>query len=494
MNIVSHPLAEYDNFDLQPIAGKWRRGSSQKLLTDIDPFTGKTLVEIPMATVGDLDAAYSGVEAATKSWANALPSQRASVLRKAAQIFELRKDEIVSWLVRESGSTFIKASFEWQSALAVLYEAATLPSRMSGLILATDIPDKESRVYRQALGVIGVISPWNFPLHLTVRSVAPALAVGNTVVVKPASETPVTGGLLLAKVLYEAGLPEEVLSVVVGAGSEIGDYFVEHRVPKLISFTGSTEVGRRIGQLAAGGEHLKRVALELGGNSPFVVLDDADVDLAVKAAVVGKFLHQGQICMAVNRIIVDTSVYDRFAEQFIDAVRRLRTGDPSKAETVIGPIINRHQLNSLITKIAHAKEEGATQVLAGEPQGLVLPPQVFVDVTPEMSIAQEESFGPLAPIIRARNEEDALAIANNTQYGLSAAVFTSNIERGNRFAQQIVAGMTHVNDIPVQDQANAPFGGELNSGLGRFGGRWALEEFTRVHWISIQHHPRIYPF
>jgi aldehyde dehydrogenase (NAD+) len=484
----------YDRFELQPIGTALRHGSSQRTLKDLDPFTGDTLVEIPMATAQDLDEAYSSAEAAATSWANASPSARASVMRKAGEILEQRKEEVISWLIHESGSTLIKATFEWQNAQEHLFEAATLPSRAHGQILTTDVPNKESRAYRQPLGVVGVISPWNFPLVLTVRSVAPALAVGNAVVVKPASDTPVTGGLLLARVLEEAGLPKGVLSVVIGAGSEIGDYFVEHKVPKLISFTGSTEIGQRIGALATGGRYLKRVALELGGNAPFVVLDDADIDLAVKAAVVGKFLHQGQICMAINRIIVDEPLYDSFCERFIDAVRRLPYGDPSKAETAVGPVINRKQLETLVSQIATAKTEGAKLVLSGDPQGLVLPPHVFTGVTPEMSLAQEESFGPLAPIIQAHGEEDALAIANDTQYGLSAAVFTSDLERGNRFAQKIDAGMTHVNDIPVQIDVNAPFGGEKNSGLGRFGGEWAIEEFTRMHWITIQHQPRQYPF
>jgi aldehyde dehydrogenase (NAD+) len=462
-------------------------------LKDTDPFNGKTLVEIPLATAADVDEAYAVAAQAQKSWANTPPSLRAALLRKTAAIFDARKDEIISWLVRESGSTLIKASIEWMMTQAELYHAATLPPRVSGLILPSDTPFKENRVYRQPLGVVGVISPWNFPLVITARSLAPALAVGNAVVLKPASDTPVTGGLLLAKVFEEAGLPEGLLSVLVGAGSEIGDHFVDHKVPRLISFTGSTEVGLRVGGRAAGGKYLKRVALELGGNSPFVVLDDADVDLAVKSAIFGKFLHQGEICMATNRIIVDTTIYDQFVEKFVAAASRLSCGDPSKGENVIGPIINRSQLDSLTALIAKGKAEGAKLVLGGEPQGNVLPPHVFADVTPDMSIARKEAFGPLAPIIRARDEEDALRIANDTEYGLSSAVFTSNLERGNQFAQRIEAGMTHVNDSTVEYEVITPFGGEKNSGLGRFEGEWILDEFTRTHWISIQHKSLPYP-
>jgi acyl-CoA reductase-like NAD-dependent aldehyde dehydrogenase len=276
------------------------------------------------------------------------------------------------------------------------------------MTLASNVPGKENRVYRKPLGVVGVISPWNFPLHLSQRSIAPALALGNAVVVKPASDTPVTGGLLLAKIFEEAGLPEGLLSVVVGAGSEIGDAFVEHRVPRLISFTGSTQVGRGIGRIASGGEHIKKVSLELGGNSPFVVLDDADIEQAVNAAAMGKFLHQGQICMAVNRIIVAESRYDAFVERFVEKVKGLQVGDPDDMATVVGPVINAKQREGLEEKIATAKREGATVLLEGEIQGQLVPPHVFGDVTAEMEISREEIFGPLVGIQKARDEAHAL--------------------------------------------------------------------------------------
>jgi aldehyde dehydrogenase (NAD+) len=342
--------------------------------------------------------------------------------------------------------------------------------------------------------VVGVISPWNFPLHLTQRSVAPALALGNAVVIKPASDTPVTGGLLAARIFEEAGVPAGVISVLVGSGAEIGDAFVEHPVPKFISFTGSTPVGANIGRIASGGKHLKHVALELGGNSPFVVLADADLEQAVAAAVMGKFLHQGQICMAINRIIVEDALYDRFVERYAERVKALKVGDPSEPDTVVGPIINRKQLDTLLSKVARAREEGARPVVEGDVRGQLLPPHVFADVTAEMEITREEIFGPLVGIQRARDEAHALALANDSEFGLSSAVFTADLERGARFARRIKAGMTHVNDIPVNDEAHAPFGGEKNSGLGRFNGEWAIEEFTTDHWISVQMTPRKYPF
>ncbi|WAH61414.1 aldehyde dehydrogenase family protein [Pseudomonas silvicola] len=480
---------------LLPIAGEWRAGSAASVLTVTDPYTGNTLLEVVQADRQDLNQAYVAAEQAQAAWANLGPAQRAANMLRAVQIFDERREEIIDWIIRESGSTRIKAQIEWGAARGITQESASFPARVHGRILPSNVPGKENRVYREPLGVVGVISPWNFPFHLTQRSVAPALALGNAIVIKPASDTPVTGGLLAARIFEEAGVPKGVISVVVGAGAQIGDAFVEHPVPKFISFTGSTPVGLNIGRIiASGGRYLKHVALELGGNSPFVVLADADLEQAVAAAVVGKFLHQGQICMAINRIIVEDALYDRFVELYAAKVRTLKVGNPNDADTVIGPIINRKQLDGLLSKVARAKEEGARTVVEGEPRGNLLPPHVFADVTADMEIAREEIFGPLVGIQRARDEAHALQLANDSEYGLSSAVFTKDLERGARFARQIKAGMTHVNDIPVNDEAHAPFGGEKNSGLGRFNGEWAIEEFTTDHWVSVQMRPRVYPF
>lgn len=460
----------------------------------VDPFSGETLLSLSMATREDLDEAYRAAQAAQVEWAASGPTARGDVMRRAVNIFDERKQEIVDWLIRESGSTHIKAEIEWASARAITLESMSLPGRAHGRILPSDIQSKESRVYRKPLGVVGVISPWNFPLHLSARSVSPALALGNAVVIKPASDTPITGGLLLAHIFEEAGLPAGVLSVPVGASAKIGDAFVEHPIPSFISFTGSTAVGRNIGRIANGGEHPKHVALELGGNSPFVVLADADVEAAVSAAVVGKFLHQGQICMAINRIIVEEPLLESFTKRFVERVKALPYGDPSKPETIVGPVINAKQLAALKDKISKAQQEGATLLVGGGPQGNVMPPHVFGNVTADMEIASEEIFGPLVGIQSARDAEHALELANSSEYGLSSAVFTGDVSRGVLFAQRIRAGMTHVNDMPVNDEPNAPFGGEKSSSLGRFNGDWAIEEFTTDHWIAVQHEPRRYPF
>lgn len=484
----------YCDFHLQSIAGERREGSSERTTRVTNPYDGSELLNIRLANADDLNAAFLAAEKAQADWSATPPAQRSALLQRVVAIFDTRKEEIIDWLIRESGSTRLKANVEWGAARSITQEAVSMPNRVHGMTLASNVPGKENRVYRKPLGVVGVISPWNFPLHLSQRSIAPALALGNAVVVKPASDTPVTGGLLLARIFEEAGLPKGLLSVVVGSGSEIGDAFVKHRVPRMVSFTGSTPVGRRIGGICSGGEHIKKVALELGGNSPFVVLDDADIGQAVNAAAMGKFLHQGQICMAINRIIVDARRYDDFVARFVEKVKGLRVGDPNDMETVVGPVINARQREGLEAKIATAKQEGATVLLEGEIDGQLVPPHVFGDVTPEMEISREEIFGPLVGIQKARDEAHALTLANASEYGLSSAVFTTDLARGARFAQGIKAGMTHVNDMPVNDEAHVPFGGEKNSGLGRFNGDWAIEEFTTDHWISVQHEPRSYPF
>jgi aldehyde dehydrogenase (NAD+) len=411
-------------------------------------------------------------------------------MRQAAQVMEQRKDEITGWLVRETGGTLAKAELEWSLVRSVLWEAASMPHHAEGSIMPSDIPGKESRVYRRPVGVVAVISPWNFPMQLSNRSVAPALALGNAVVLKPAGDTPVTGGMLLARIFEEAGLPPGLLSVVAGPGSEVGDALVSHPAARAVSFTGSTPVGEGIAKTAG----VKRLALELGGNGPLVVLDDADLDLAVQAAIYGSFFHQGQICMIANRLIVDASVYDDFLERFVAAATSLRVGDPSEPDTQIGPIINRKQLEGIQDKLKRAEDDGARLLLGGDPvgpNGLGLPPHVLA-ADNHVATAREEVFGPVMTVIRAADEADALRLANDTEYGLSSAVFSSDTDRAVRFAHRVDAGMTHVNDSPVNDDANTAFGGEKASGIGRFGGHWAIDEFTTQHWISVQHTPRDY--
>jgi aldehyde dehydrogenase (NAD+) len=498
MNALPRPKlvdapARYEFGDLY-IGGAWRPGSAGTTLKLVNPYNGDKLAEIPEANAEDVNDAYRVASDAQRIWGDFLPVQRADVMRRTAQIMEARRDEVVEWLIRESGSVRMKAEMEWQTVHSIVLESSTLPSRLSGQILGGDFPGKENRIYRRPVGVVAVISPWNWPMHLSTRSIMPALALGNAVVAKPANETPVTGGLLVAKILEEAGLPPGALNILVGPSKEIGDPFVLHPTPRVVSFTGSTAVGRHIGEMAISSPMIKKALLELGGNGPLLVLDDADLEQAVHLATVSKFLHQGQICMIANRIIVLERIHDEFVRRFVERVRTLKVGDPNDPQTVIGPVINQKQLNKLLGMVETAKQQGARLLLGDGASGLVLPPQVFDQVNQTMTLVGNDIFGPIAPIIRVKDEAEAIRVANDTEAGLTSAVLTGDLGRGSRVAHLIKAGMTHINDSIAIDMPTMPFGGEKNSGLGRFGTEGVIDSFTTQHWISVQLTPPQYPF
>ncbi|MDO5512530.1 aldehyde dehydrogenase family protein [Corynebacterium sp.] len=472
----------------------WVDGTSEREATTSNPFNDEPIATIRQASQADVDKAYDVAKEKQREWAELPPKDRVAVLNKAADFIEENREAIVALIQAESGSTAAKAGKEVALATGSLRESAQFPTRIKGSIHPSDTPGKTNLVFREPVGVVGVISPWNFPFTLSMRSVAPALACGNAVVLKPASDTPLVGGLLFGKIFEAAGLPQGVLNVVVGAGSEIGDYFVENEVPSLISFTGSTPVGQNVGAKAVGGKRMKKVSLELGGNAPLVVLDDADLDQALGAATLGKFLHQGQICMSVNRIIVQAPVYDEFVEKYAERVKKLTYGDQHEPTTVVGPLINDQQVESVTAKIDKAREQGAREVVSGPIEGRVVAPHVFADVTPDMELFREEIFGPVVGIIKADDEEHALELANDTEFGLSSAVYTRDLTRGVRFARRVEAGMTHVNDITVNDEAHVMFGGEKNSGLGRFNGEWAIDAFTTEHWVGVAPGEAEFPF
>ena len=474
--------------------GKWQAGTAAKPLDVASPWTGEMIARIAAAAPADVDRAFHASVGAQRAWGARLPGERTEVFLRAARVLEARRGEIVDWLVREAGSTIAKAQIEWWAVHNSIVEASALPSRVEGRILGGDYPGKESFVFRLPVGVVSVISPWNWPLHLSMRSVAPALAAGNAVVVKPAADTPITGGLLIAKIFEEAGLPAGALTILVGRSSEIGDRFVVHPVPRVLSFTGSTEVGRHVGQLALTSTLIKRTMLELGGNGPLLVTEDVDVERAAHVASVGKFLHHGQMCIAVNRIIVADAIHDAFVESFVARVRTLKRGRASDPETTVGPIINQSQLDRITRLVDGAKLEGARLLLGDPVEGLIMPPRVLDGVTQTMKIARTEIFGPVATILRAKDDSDAIRIANDTEYGLTSGVLCRDLGRAMAIAKRIEAGMTHINDIPAVDMPNMPFGGEKNSGIGRFGTRDVLDEFTTQHWISVQHAPSAYPF
>jgi acyl-CoA reductase-like NAD-dependent aldehyde dehydrogenase len=483
---------QFEEWNKQFIGGEWRIGKSQKEYTARNPYDDSELVTIRLAAEQEIDEAYKAAQKAQIEWQNINPYVRSAIINKAAEIGEKYRKMLVDILVAETGSSHLKAEAEVDFMIGDIREFARIPIRMKGEILPSVIPGKENRIYRLPVGVVGIISPFNFPLYLSIRGIAPALAAGNGVVVKPDLQTFISGGLVIAKIFEEAGIPKGLLNIVVADIAEIGDSFVEHPIPKVISFTGSTGVGRHIAELC--GKHLKRTALELGGNNVMIVLEDADIPLAASAAVFGKFLHQGQICMSLNRILVHRKVYDEFISQFAEKVEKLKVGNPSDKDVFIGPIINQRQVDKIQSLIDKSIEQGARVVKRGSVKGKLMEPVILADVRNDMAIAQNEAFGPVAAILPIESEEEAIRIANDSEYGLSGSVYTRNLEHGVEIALQIETGMVHINDQSVNTEPTMPFGGEKSSGLGRYGGEWSLEEFTTVRWVSVQKKPRIFPF
>lgn len=483
----------FNEINKQFINGVWKKGKSSNVGTIYDPFDNSVITEVNFATKEDIDEAFHVAKISQKQWAKTPAKDKVKVLENVINILQENKDEFMDILIREAGSSFVKANFEIQLTINILKEAMTFPNRMGVRTMPSEIiPGKENHVYREPAGVVSVISPFNFPFYLSMRSIASAIATGNAIVHKPDLQTAISGGATIAKLFELAGLPKGVLNVIITDITEIGDYLVEHPIPQVVSFTGSTSVGRHIGSLA--GKNLKKVALELGGNSPFIVLEDADIKQAVDAAVFGKFIHQGQICMIINRLFVHRSLYDDFTKAFVKRVLELPYGDPKNPSTIIGPIINEKQIERILKLLDTAKKEGANFVLEGKRVGNVLTPFILTEVTNKMTIAQNEIFGPVALIIPFDTEQEAIDAANDTEYGLGAAVFTSDLERGEQIAREIESGTAHVNDQSVNDEPTLPFGGEKFSGIGRYGGEWALDEFTTMKWVSIQKEKREYPF
>jgi vanillin dehydrogenase len=384
-----------------------------------------------------------------------------------------------------------KAMFEKAYVVGLLRHAAAAAYQVTGEVLPSE-HGKIMMVERVPLGVVSVISPWNFPLLLSTRGIAVAMAVGNAVVLKPSEETPVAGGLFLAEIFEEAGLPKGVLNVVTCSRSnvgEVGNEMITNPKVRGISFTGSSAVGREIAREA--GYHLKRFGMELGGKDALIVLDDADMERAVDAAAFGSFMHQGQICMSVERIIVDASIADKFTKKLVKRAKNLGVGNPR--QNPIGPIINQKQLDKIHAHVTEAVERGAELLTGGTYEGLFYHPTVLANVTPKMRVFREETFGPVAPIIRVKSEEEAIAVANDSEYGLSAGIITSNEERGLRVARRLETGIAHVNDSSVNDEPHVPFGGVKSSGIGRHGGKASIDLFTETRWITLERGGRHYP-
>jgi aldehyde dehydrogenase (NAD+) len=476
----------------QFIGGAWRDGGSSHRVVDRNPYNGETIAEFKLSSRADIDEAYQAAYRAHKEWEEINPFQKRDILEGAIEYVKQHETEITEIIIDELGGTPLKAFFEIGLVKNIIKEASTYPMRMVGRIIPSAVDGKENRLYRVPVGVVGVISPFNFPFFLSMRSVAPAVGAGNGVVLKPHDDTMITGGVLVGKVFEAAGVPKGLVNVVNFNIVEVGDAFIEHRLARIISFTGSDKVGRHIGSVA--GKYLKKVILELGGNSALIVLNDADLELAVNAAVFSRFTHQGQICMSANRVLVQRGVYKDFLDRYIETVSRLKAGDPRDPETHIGPLINQQQADALAKAVQQGIDEGARPVLRGKVEGNMATPTVLADVKPDMSVAQNELFGPAVCVIPFDTPEEAVEIANNSPFGLSGAIHTRDVERGAELAQKIDTGMVHVNDGTINDEPLVAFGGEKDSGVGRLNGKWALEEFTTLKWVSVQHKRRHYPF
>ena len=457
-----------------------------------EPATGNELGQLRGGSVQDVETAVAQARAAQPSWAATSYEERAAVLRRAGDLFAGRAAEIETWIVREAGSVAPKAQLETHIAQQECFEAAALPSRPLGQLLATARP-RLSMARRQPAGIVGVIAPFNFPLILSIRSVAPALALGNAVILKPDPRTAVCGGSVLARIFAEAGLPPHVFQVIPG-GAAVGGALVEAPDVRVISFTGSTAAGRRVGELA--GRLLKRAHLELGGNSALIVLEDADLEPALSAAAFGSFIHQGQVCMTTGRHLVHESLFDRYVEGLAAKAEGLPVGDPTTGAVALGPIIDEGQRDRVHDLVTRSAQAGARIASGGSYDGLFYRPTVVAEVQPDTPVWAEEVFGPVAPVARFSSLEEAARLANETEYGLSLGILTRDVMAGMALADQIRAGLVHINDQTVDDEAVAPFGGWGASGTGaRFGGAEAnIEAFTETQWLTAQAQIASYPF
>jgi aldehyde dehydrogenase (NAD+) len=487
------PFSIEADWDSLYVDGEWLTPSDRETIEVTNPATGETLARTPAGTADDIDRAVAAADAAQSAWADLPPQARAEVVTAAIGLVQEHAESLMGISVAETGGTHVKAHIEVEIlGPAMMGLAAGLPLRAQGRHAQSAIPGKENEVRREPAGVVGVISPWNFPFNLSLRAVAPALALGNGVVLKPAEETPVLGGLVLARIFEEAGLPPGLLNVVPGYGEEAGDRLAGHPDVNVVSFTGSSETGRHVMQRAA--EHLAEPALELGGNNPYLVLDDADLDVAVDNGVYGSFVHQGQVCISINRHLVHESLYDDYVARVAERAESLSVGDPSDPENDLGPIINEAQRDQIVDYLERTVEAGATVEAGGGHDGLFVEPTVLSGVDNDMAAACNEHFGPVAPVIPFETDDEAVRLANDTEYGLAASVISGDLGRARGVAKRLEAGMVHINDQPINDDPHIPFGGVKQSGLGRYNADTIMDAFTEYKWLSTQNQPREFPF
>jgi len=477
------------------IGGKDVPAANQATFGRNNPISGEQVTRAAAASVEDARAAADAAAAAFPKWAAIGPSERRAKLNKAADLLEQRAAQFATICMAETGSTAGWGHFNVHLAAGMLREAAAMTTQIGGEVVPSDVPGSLAMAVRQPAGVVLGIAPWNAPIILGVRAVAMPLACGNTVILKASEVCPATHRLI-ATTLRDAGLSEGVINCVTHDAKDaekVAEALISHPAVKRVNFTGSTRVGKILALLAA--KYLKPIVLELGGKAPLIVLDDADIDAAVNATVFGAFAHSGQVCMSTERVIVDEKVADEFAAKLARRVAALPSGDPRKGEVVLGSVIGKPTVERVQRLVSEAVKAGAKVLTGGEaPDGTLMKGIVVDYVTPKMELFREESFGPQVSITRVKSAEEAVKLANDTEYGLSAAIFTRDIGRGIELAKQIESGICHINGPTVHDEAQMPFGGVKASGYGRFGGKAGIDAFTELRWITVQTSPRHYPF
>jgi vanillin dehydrogenase len=476
------------------IAGRQVAAQNGTTFERKNPVSGQVVTRAAAAQVADARAAADAAAAAFPAWAAVGPGERRAKLNKAADLLEARALEIAVAVRDETGATAGWGHFNVHFAASLLREAAAMTSQITGEVVPSDVPGMLAMAYRQPAGVVLGIAPWNAPIILGVRAIAMPLACGNTVILKSSEVCPATHALI-GSVLQEAGLGDGVVNVVstdVKDAEAVSEALIAHPAVKRINFTGSTRVGRILAQLAA--KYLKPILLELGGKAPLVVLADADLDAAVNATVFGAYANAGQICMSTERVIVERSVADAFAAKLAKRVAALPVGNPNEGEFVIGSVVGPATVERVKRLVADAEKQGAKLLVGGEAKGTIMNGLVVDYVTPAMALFREESFGPQVSITRVDSVDEAIRLANDTDYGLAAAVFTRDLAKGLDVARRIESGICHINGPTVQDQGQMPFGGVKASGYGRFGGKAGIDAFTELRWITMQTAPRHYPF
>lgn len=477
----------------QLIGGRFVGAASGRTFDRLDPYTGAVASRAPASDVVDVKAAVAAAANAFPGWAKIGPGQRRRMLMKAADMLEARTDEFARIMIAETGGTAPWAGFNTTLAAGVLREAASMTTQIQGDVIPSDKPGTLSMAIRRPAGVCVGIAPWNAPVILGTRAIAMALACGNTVILK-ASEACPGLHLLIGRAFSDAGFPDGVVNVITNApedAARVVEALIAAPEVRRVNFTGSTKVGRIIGELC--GRHLKPALLELGGKAPMVVLDDADIDAAVNGAIFGAFANMGQICMSTERIIVDAKIADEFVAKLAARASKLPAGDP-RGHVVLGSLVSPEAASKMAEFIDDAVGKGAKLVAGGNRHGSVVDATLLDHVTPGMRSFEEESFGPVKPIIRVKDDAEAIRIANETEYGLSASVYSSNLQRAMAVAEQIESGICHINGPTVHDEAQMPFGGVKSSGYGRFGGKSAINEFTDQRWITVENPHQHYPF